>query len=460
MITYNINFNQDFTSLAVVGTTGYRLFTLSSVEKVEEIFCSHNENTRIAERLFSSSLVAVVTVAEPNKLKICHFKKGSEICNYSYPSDILSVRLNRARLIVSLRDSIYIHNIRDMKLLHSIRHVSPNEVGLCSLSLNSHLAYPISSTNGELQIFDANKLLMGVNIQAHDSSLSAINFSPDGALIATASERGTVIRVFCTKNARKVHEFRRGVKRNVNIASLMFNSCAEFLCASSNTETVHIFKIDGKSVENAERQSMADSSAPPSSSEEESKESLEDASVKAEESSSSWTGFFSKAVQSYLPSQVSDVFSQDRAFATVQLNQPGLKYVCALAKLEKQTRLLMACEDGFLYIYEFNEARKGGDCKLIRVHDLRNPLEGVTELDMNDSYCDRSQSSLDNISSNSSKNSSPKSQCTYAGILKGSKKDILTVESDKCRDLSEAVDYPTKSIFDDRQFPPVATVRE
>lgn len=45
---------------------------------------------------------------------------------------------------------------------------------------------------------------------------------------------------------------------------------------------------------------------------------------------------------------------------------------------------------------------------------------------MNDSYCDRSQSSLDNISSNSSKNSSPKSQCTYAGILKGSKKDILT----------------------------------
>lgn len=104
---------------------------------------------------------------------------------------------------------------------------------------------------------------------------------------------------------------------------------------------------------------------------------------------------------------------------------------------------------------------------------------------MNDSYCDRSQSSLDNISSNSSKNSSPKSQCTYAGILKGSKKDILTgnffwsspsskpiiltefflfqlilVESDKCRDLSEAVDYPTKSIFDDRQFPPVATVRE
>lgn len=443
MINYNINFNQDFTSLAVVGITGYRLFILSSVDKVDEIFCSNNENTRIAERLFSSSLVAVVTVAESNKLKICHFKKGSEICNYSYPSTILSVRLNRSRLIVCLRDSIYIHNIRDMKLLHSIRHISSNDIGLCTLSLNSHLAYPVSSTVGELQIFDASKLISWMNIKAHDSTLSAINFSPNGVLIATASERGTVIRVFCVKNGQKVHEFRRGVKRNAHIASLIFSSCADFLCVSSNTETVHIFKIDQKTVEQVERQSITDSN-------EENSSPNEDSDCKQHISSeTSWSGFLTKAMTSYLPSQVSDVFSQDRAFATVQLGQAGLRYVCTLAKLEKQLRLLVACEDGFLYIYDFNDS-KGGDCKLIRAHDLRNPLEGVTELNMSDSYCDKSQTSLTN--------SPNKTSATYAGILKG-RKDSMS-ESDKCRDLSEAVDYPPKSIFDEVQFPPVATVRE
>lgn len=53
-----------------MGAFGFRLFTLSSVERVEEIFCSNYEDTKIAERLFSSSLVAVVTTTEPNKLKV------------------------------------------------------------------------------------------------------------------------------------------------------------------------------------------------------------------------------------------------------------------------------------------------------------------------------------------------------------------------------------------------------
>lgn len=61
-------------SLTVVGTTGYRLFALSAVDRVDELFCSHNEDTKIAERLFSSSLVAVVTTAEPTKLKVYVYK--------------------------------------------------------------------------------------------------------------------------------------------------------------------------------------------------------------------------------------------------------------------------------------------------------------------------------------------------------------------------------------------------
>lgn len=89
------------------------------------------------------------------------------------------------------------------------------------------------------------------------------------------------------------------------------------------------------------------------------------------------SGYISKAVSSYLiPSQIGDVLAQDRAFATAVLGQPGLKHVCGLARLQKELRLLMACEDGFLYIYDFN-SEKGGSCKLLHVHDLRYTLEGV-----------------------------------------------------------------------------------
>ncbi|XP_050077660.1 WD repeat domain phosphoinositide-interacting protein 2-like isoform X3 [Anopheles maculipalpis] len=415
---FSISFNQDYTSLSVVSRTGYRLFSLASVDRVDEIFCSHDEDTKIAERLFSSSLVAVVTASEPNKLKVCHFKKGAEICNYGYPSEILSVKLNRSRLVVCLVDSIYIHNIRDMRLLHSIKNMAPNPAGLCTLSLLSHLAYPVSTECGELQIFDAANQMRRLKLRAHDSPLSALNFSYNGVLLATASEKGTVIRVFCVKNGQKVHEFRRGVKRHVSIGSLNFSTCASFVVASSNTETVHIFRIDPKAIEQAERRQSiavdvaAGNNASSSSDDDESNGS--DPSSTAAAGGGGWgMGFLAKAVTSYLPTNVvTDVFTQDRAYATIQLAEAGLRYECVMAKLEKETRLLLACEDGFLYIYSFEDS-KGGECKLIRAHDLRTPLHGIT------------------------------------------------ADSDWCHDLREAVEYPVKvtvPIYDEMQFPPVTPI--
>ncbi len=53
------------------------------------------EEVRIIERLFSSSLIAIVSSQAPRKLKVCHFKKGSEICSYSFANTILAVKLNR-----------------------------------------------------------------------------------------------------------------------------------------------------------------------------------------------------------------------------------------------------------------------------------------------------------------------------------------------------------------------------
>ncbi len=59
------------------------------------VAAADTEDVCIVERLFSSSLVAIVSLKAPRKLKVCHFKKGTEICNYSYSNTILAVKLNR-----------------------------------------------------------------------------------------------------------------------------------------------------------------------------------------------------------------------------------------------------------------------------------------------------------------------------------------------------------------------------
>ncbi|CAN9505301.1 unnamed protein product [Ophioblennius macclurei] len=90
------SFNQDSTSLALGTRSGYKLFSLTTVDKLD---CIHESadtpDVFIVERLFSSSLVVVVSSTIPQRMNIYHFKKGTEICNYSYPSNILSVRLSR-----------------------------------------------------------------------------------------------------------------------------------------------------------------------------------------------------------------------------------------------------------------------------------------------------------------------------------------------------------------------------
>lgn len=346
-----VNFNQDCSSLAVGSKAGYKLFSLNSVEKLEEIYdYAETEDICIVERLFSSSLVAIVSLSAPRKLKVCHFKKGTEICNYSYPNTILAVRLNRVRLLVVLEESLYIHNIRDMKVLHTIRDTPPNPSGLCALSVNSdncYLGYPGSNQIGEVQIFDCVNLRAVTMVPAHDSPVAAMAFNSAGTKLSTASEKGTVIRVFAIPDGIKLYEFRRGVKRCVTINSLAFSHDSLFLCASSNTETVHIFKLEAPK-----------------------KEPTDEAG--------GLMGYFGKALSpsSYLPVHVAEVFNQERAFASVRLPQAGLRNVCAIAMIGKLPRLLVSSADGYLYIYNI-DPEDGGDCTLLKQHRLIGQTEGL-----------------------------------------------------------------------------------
>ncbi|CAB1313161.1 unnamed protein product [Coregonus sp. 'balchen'] len=272
------SFNQDTTSLSVGTKSGYRLFSVTSVDKMD---CIHEgaecPDVYVVERLFSSSLVVVVSLSMPQRMNVYHFKRGTEICNYSYSNNILSVRLNRQRLVVCLEESVYIHNIKDMKLLKTLLNTPHNPSGLCALSVNhgnSYLAYPGSQTIGEIIVYDANNLSTVTRIPAHDKG-------------------------------QRLFEFRRGMKSR-------------------------------------------------------------------EGESPTWGAYVGKmftAASTYLPSQVSDMMHQDRAFATVRLNMFGLKNVCALSMVQKLPRLLVASSDGHLYIYNI-DPQDGGECVLVRKHRL------------------------------------------------------------------------------------------
>ncbi|ERE69080.1 WD repeat domain phosphoinositide-interacting protein 1 [Cricetulus griseus] len=371
-------------SLAIGTKAGYKLFSLSSVEQLDQVHGSNEiPDVYIVERLFSSSLVVVVSHTKPRQMNVYHFKKGTEICNYSYSSNILSIRLNRQRLLVCLEESIYIHNIKDMKLLKTLLDIPSNPTGLCALSINhsnSYLAYPGSQTTGEIVLYDGNSLKTVCTIAAHEGTLAAITFNSSGSKLASASEKGTVIRVFSVPDGQKLYEFRRGMKRYVTISSLVFSMDSQFLCASSNTETVHIFKLEHPTdrqvqyrVQSAYQTEGTGQNlyACPLLEIQESDHLSEILFIRPEEPST-WSGYMGKmfmAATNYLPAQVSGMMNQDRAFATGRLNFSGQKNICTLSTIQKLPRLLVASSDGHLYIYNL-DPQDGGECVLIKTHSL------------------------------------------------------------------------------------------
>ncbi|KAL0403725.1 UNVERIFIED_CONTAM: Autophagy-related protein 18a [Sesamum radiatum] len=82
-------------------------------------------------------------------------------------------------------------------------------------------------------------------IKAHDSDVACVALSNNGRLLATASTKGTLVRVFDTWDGRLLQELKSGSEfGRAEIHSLCFSSNAEWLAISSNKGTVHVFSLN------------------------------------------------------------------------------------------------------------------------------------------------------------------------------------------------------------------------
>ncbi|KAJ3073721.1 autophagy protein [Podochytrium sp. JEL0797] len=353
----SFSFNQDASCVAASFPSGG--FSIFNSEPFGRFFTNKDKKRLgVVEMLFCTSLVALVEKDNAQrKLVIQNTKRDSTICELSFVSPILKVKLNRKRLIVVLEEHIYIYDIANMKLIHTI-DTAPNPHALCALSPSSencYLAYPPSTSgisSGDLLLFDVINLQAVNIVQAHKSPLSVIEFSFDGSLVATSSDKGTVIRVFSVPTGQKLFQLRRGTY-NANIYSLSFDLSNKYLCVSSDTDTIHIYKL----LSEAERKEQEKESKRLSGGQGDSlfgTSPQQAPAVEGSSFSSSTAGSLSRtmgayfgagiaaartplasatsAVSSFLPNQLTEIFDPQRdfAFARVPQTAKGFQNTCAI----------------------------------------------------------------------------------------------------------------------------------
>lgn len=98
-----------------------------------------------------------------------------------------------------------------------------------------------------LQIVNCITLVPVCVIAAHRSAISRVAFNVEGTLLATASDKGTIIRVFNPLTGQKLHQLRRGAYPAV-IYYLSFSLRSDFLCVTSDSDTAHIYRLQGNAL--------------------------------------------------------------------------------------------------------------------------------------------------------------------------------------------------------------------
>ena len=148
--------------------------------------------------------------------------------------------------MVVLEQKIYVYNFQHLDLAESFVTIK-NPLGLVSLSVAENscvLACPDEKV-GHVKIvkFEDGASSKLQPIKCHDSNLAALKLSQDGNFLVTASDKGTLLRVFNTQTGDKLNEVRRGADQAV-ITDLTIDPNNKFISCSSDKGTIHIFFID------------------------------------------------------------------------------------------------------------------------------------------------------------------------------------------------------------------------
>ena len=149
------------------------------------------------------------------------------------------------RIFVACEYKLYVFDFKTYENIDIIEsYVSPK--GVFAISFETHspiLAYPDKEKGMVgIKIYTDEKPKVA-RITAHESDIACMTISRDGSILATASDKGTLIRLFRISEGVLIQEVRRGSDK-AEILCISFNDDCSLLACSSDRGTIHIFKLN------------------------------------------------------------------------------------------------------------------------------------------------------------------------------------------------------------------------
>lgn len=252
----SLRFNQDQGCFTCSMESGVRIYNVEPLVEKAHLENDLTGSIAIAEMLWRTNVIAIVgggtrpKFAE-NTVLIYDDLSKKFVMEVTFTSPIKAVRLRSDKMIVALQHEIHVFSfpMPTRRLLTLETRNNPKglmEVATLATAQKQLLAFP-GHKLGSVQLVDLGATEAGsssapTTLAAHQGALACLAVNGSGTMIATASAQGTLIRVWDSIRKLLLVELRRGVDP-ATLYCITFSRDSQFLCASSDKGTVHIFAL-------------------------------------------------------------------------------------------------------------------------------------------------------------------------------------------------------------------------
>lgn len=248
------SFNQSRTFLTTATDTGFTMYQVDPLEKICER--DMGGGIGIAVQLFETNFFGLVGGGKNQKFPTCKFVlwddyKGEQVVEIVMKDRIVSVKLNHDVIAIVTSRHVKLVSIKTVQEIMKIK-THPNPDGVCALSSlqNKSIFLCPGVTPGTVNIVDYDKGTQRmVSCHEHPIKWISMNTSFDksqdpftDSIFATASDHGTLIKVFDIEKQTKLNEFRRGGDAT-EIYGLEFSRDSRCLATTSSKGTVHVYSL-------------------------------------------------------------------------------------------------------------------------------------------------------------------------------------------------------------------------
>lgn len=252
----SLRFNQDQGCFTCCMENALRIYNVEPLTEKSHYDADAIGSLGTCEMLHRSNILAIVGGGKRSKYPdnvVLIYDDANDIflLEIVFSSSVKAVRLRRDKIVVATTTQINVFSFPEKVERLFTLETRNNPYGLCEITpiftaQREIIAYP-GRKMGSIQLLDLANTEAGISsapitINAHQNEIGCLSINQQGVLVATASTKGTLIRVWDTSKRILLVELRRGTDP-ATVYCINFSQDSEFLCCSSDKGTIHIFAL-------------------------------------------------------------------------------------------------------------------------------------------------------------------------------------------------------------------------